>query len=313
VSAVLIMGVAALAFAFASRASPAPPHVTVIGDSVLTAVEWNTAPRGALEHGFDVDMEVGVCRRIAAESCPYEGGRVPTVMDVIAGLGVRLGPTVLVEVGYNDDPRTFESDVEAAVQAMLRLGVQRVLWANFPASSQRWSDMNAALDVVAERHREVTIIDWDHASHERWSWFQGDGIHLLYEGAMAMATLFNDALVQLTAPPTPPPPPPRAAGTQLPPARVGQLYSANLAAESGTAPYRWRSVGGPLPRGLHLLANGSITGVPRRPGRTLLVFQVIDARGATAVVRDPMVVLGNARQTTQTAGDKADATPDSRR
>jgi hypothetical protein len=45
----------------------------------------------------------------------------------------------------------------------------------------------------------------------------------------------------------------------------------------------------------------------------LLVFQVIDARGATAVVRNPMVVLGNARQTTQTAGDKSDATPDSRR
>ena len=130
---------------------------------------------------------------------------------------------------------------------------------------------------------------------------------------MAMATLFNDALVKLTAPPPPLPPPPRAAGTQLPPARVGQLYSANLAAESGTAPYRWRSVGGPLPRGLHLLATGSITGVPRRPGRTLLVFQVIDARGATAVVRDPMVVLGNARQTTQTAGDMAGETSDSRR
>ena len=110
---VLIMGVAALAFG--ATAAPAPPHVTVIGDSVLTAVEWNEAPLALLQKGLDAYMDIGVCRTVTGVSCPYEGGRVPTLMDVIAGMGVRLGPTVLVEVGSNDDPSTIGRDVDAAV------------------------------------------------------------------------------------------------------------------------------------------------------------------------------------------------------
>jgi hypothetical protein len=62
-------------------------------------------------------------------------------------------------------------------------------------------------------------------------------------------------------------------------------------AESGTAPYRWRSTSGPLPRGLRLLADGTITGTPRLPARSTLVFQVSDARGAAATVRETLVVL----------------------
>jgi hypothetical protein len=285
VTAVLMMGVAALALG--ATAAPAPPHVTVIGDSVLTAVEWNDAPLATLQKGLDVYMDIGVCRTVTGVSCPYEGGRVPTLMDVIAGMGIRLGPTVLVEVGYNDDPSTFGKNVDAAVQAMLRVGVQRILWVNMPASSQHWVDMDNALDTVAKHYGQVTIVDWDQFSHDRWSWFQGDGIHLVYPGALAMAGLLNQALVQATSPPAPL----RPVATQLPPAVVGKQYSTHLAAESGTAPYRWRSTSGALPRGLHLLADGTITGVPRRVARMRLVFQVTDARGSVATVRETLVVV----------------------
>jgi Putative Ig domain len=288
VTAVLGMGVAALALG--ASAAPAPPHVTVIGDSVLTAVEWNDAPLAALQKGLDVYMDIGVCRTVAGVSCPYEGGRVPTLLDVIAGMGVRLGPTVLVEVGYNDDPATFGKNVDAAVQAMLRVGVQRILWVNMPASSQHWVDLDNALDTVAKHYGQMTIVDWDHFSHEHWSWFQGDGIHLVYPGAVAMAGLLNQALVQATAPP---PAPLRPVATQLPPAVVGKQYSTHLAAESGTAPYRWRSTSGALPRGLHLLADGTITGVPRRVARARLVLQVTDARGSVATVRETLVVVAS--------------------
>jgi len=265
--------------------------VTVISDSVLTAVEWNEAPLATLQQGLDVYLDVGVCRTVAGVSCPFEGGRVPTLMDVIAGMGIRLGPTVLVEVGYNDEPRTFEQDVDRAVQAMLAVGVQRILWVNFPATSQHWVDLNSALGAVAGRHRELTIVDWNGASHEKWSWFQGDGIHLVYPGALAMASLLNGALLQALAPPPPPAPPFRPQSTPLPPALVGQQYSTHLVADSGAAPYRWRSLSGPLPRGLRLLADGAITGVPRLPCRVPVVFQVTDASGAVATVREMLVVL----------------------
>src|SRR5437764_663256 len=177
-------------------AAPAPPRLTILGDSVLTAVEWNDAPLATLQHGFDVYMDIAVCRRIAAPSCPYEGGRVPTLMDVINAMGVRLGPTVLVEVGYNDELATFSQDVDTAIQAMLHAGVQHILWANFPATSNQSVDMDHALEEVASHYGQMTIVDWNGYSRGQGSWFQNDGIHLLYPGALAMATLFNQAVTQ---------------------------------------------------------------------------------------------------------------------
>src|SRR3954464_8303512 len=144
-----------------ARPAPGPPTLTILGDSVLTAVEWNEAPLATLQHGFDTYMDIAVCRRIVAPSCPYEGGRVPTLMDVINAMGVRLGPTVLVEVGYNDELATFSQDVDAAVQAMLHAGVEHILWANFPATSNQWVDMDHALEGVASHYGQMTIVDWN--------------------------------------------------------------------------------------------------------------------------------------------------------
>jgi Putative Ig domain len=302
VRAVLTTGLAGLALlastaaASAGPSATAPlPHVTVLGDSVLTAVEWNDAPLATLQHGFDMYMDIAVCRTVSGVSCPFQGGRVPTLMDVIGALGIRLGPTVLVETGYNDLPQELEDEVETAVRAMLDLGVQRILWANFPDYSEHWATMNDALAHVAARHPQMTVIDWDTYSHDHWSWFQGDGIHLVYDGAMAMATLFNQALLAATAPPPPPPPPLRAVPTTLPRALVGRAYATHLVAEAGTAPYRWRSIGGRLPRGLHLLANGTIEGVPRRAGAAVLTLKVVDARGSAATVRERLVIGTSSR------------------
>jgi len=289
-SAALLAGLTALAIAAAATgASPAQPHVTVLGDSVLTAVQWNEAPLATLQKGFDMYVDVGVCRTVAGISCPYEGGRVPTLMDVIAGMGIRLGPLVLVEVGYNDDPAVFEREVDDAVEAMIAVGVRRILWVNVPATNEHWQTMDDALDAVASRYGQMTIVDWNETSRNQWHWFQGDGVHLLYPGAIALATLLNQALVQATAPP-PPPVPLRPHGAALPSALVGRRYTTHLDIESGTAPYRWRSLSGPLPRGLHLLASGTISGVPRRAVRMPLVFQVTDAAGAVATIRETMVV-----------------------
>ena len=295
-SATVLAGMAALALAAAAAtgAAPAQPHVTVLGDSVLTAVQWNDAPLATLQKGFDMYMDVGVCRTVAGISCPYEGGRVPTLMDVIAGMGNRLGPLVLVEVGYNDDPAVFEGEVDDAVEAMLAVGVRRILWVNVPATNDHWQRMDDELDAVASRYGQMTIVDWNDTSHNQWHWFQGDAVHLLYPGAMALAALLNQALVAATAPPPPPPVPLRPNRAPLPAARVGSPYATHLAIESGTAPYRWRSLSA-LPRGLHLLANGTISGVPRRAVRMRLVFQVTDAAGAVATVRETMVVRQPAR------------------
>src|SRR5260221_12763959 len=125
-----------------TSAASDPPHVTVIGDSVLTAVEWNAAPLSILEHGLDVQLDIGVCRTLEGVSCPYEGGNVPTLMDVVHTFGARLGTTVLVEVGYNDPATEFAQRVEDSINALLAAGVRRILWVDMRQWQQQYIGMN---------------------------------------------------------------------------------------------------------------------------------------------------------------------------
>ena len=107
-----------------------------------------------------------------------------------------------------------------------------------------------------------------------YSWFQGDGIHLVHEGAMAIAALFHGVIDAAVDPVV-------IAPASLPVARVGHRYSARLVARGGPGPYRWSIVRGSLPKGLSLRPGGGIVGVPRRLGRVSIVVRALDSRGLT--------------------------------
>jgi hypothetical protein len=271
------------------RASP--PQATLIADSVLTAVQWNAAPLAALTDGVDMRLDVGVCRRLTGVSCPYEGGNVPTLLDVVHQYGAGLGSTVLVEVGYNDPAPTFADAVEQSVDALLQAGVRRILWVNLRGFAQQWLDMDDVLAAAARHHPELTILDWHGYSTNKWSWFQGDGIHLVYDGAMAMAAFLNHALRQALAPRPSKAPPVVVDPKPLPPARVGHAYSTRLVAHGGTGPYTWRIVGGRLPTRLTLRPDGRILGQPKRPGRVRLVVRAVDAQGRSATSREALTIV----------------------
>jgi putative Ig domain-containing protein len=281
---VLVIAGLAAGSATSARADVAAPPVTVIGDSVLTAVEWEQTPRTILEQGLDVQLQVGICRKLTGVSCPFDGQTVPTLMDLVDQLGPKLGPTVLVEVGYNDDEATFAQEVEQSIDALLAAGVKRILWANMHVWQQQYIPMNAVLAAAARQHPQVKLIDWATYSNNRYSWFQGDGIHLDYDGAVAMATLFNGAIKEALAPPV------TIVSTRLPAAHVGKLYNVRLVARGGSGTYTWKSVSGPLPKGLRLLASGRIYGTPRRPAVRRLVLSAVDSRGQAVTERTVLVV-----------------------
>lgn len=145
--------------------------------------------------------------------------------------------------------------------------------------------MNETLAQVASRYPQVTIVDWNGYSAGHYSWFQSDGEHLLYDGATALATELHEALEKAPAPPL-------LVHDSLPAAVVGHLYGARLAATGGVAPYRWRITSGPLPRGLHLLADGVLYGRPRRSTRLRLVVRVTDSFGTAASGRLGLALVG---------------------
>jgi hypothetical protein len=263
-----------VALCSSGASATAEPQLTVIGDSVLTAVQWNQAPLAILENGLDVRMEIGVCRTLTGTSCPFEGGRVPTLLDLVRELGPQLGPNVLVELGYNDPPGTFAQNVDQAIDALLAAGVTRILWVNLHEWQPQYARMNAALDKVAGRHPEVAVLDWRTYSRNQWSWFQGDGVHLTYTGAIAMATFLRESVTEALSPlalTTP----------SLPPAVVGQPVDVQLAAAGGIPPYRFGESGVRL-HGLRLLASGRIYGTPTRPGTVRLLLRVTDSFGYSA-------------------------------
>ena len=270
----------------------------MIGDSVLTAVIGNDKPLQIMEKGLDVDMEVAVCRRLAGVSCPFEGARAPTLLDLVAAYGPRLGKVVAVVAGYNEPEQEFADTLEQSLAALRSVGVQRVVWATLSERRSDLARMNVTLAAAAQRHPDLILVDWAAASRVHTDWFQDDGIHLTYTGAIAMARLLRDAidraLVQSTgtgalsdggfAITTP--------ETSLPTGRVGHWYDTALLVRGGTAPYRWKVTSGPLPKGLHLTSSGHIFGTPSAPFRAYVALRVQDQAGLMATRRALLVVNG---------------------
>jgi hypothetical protein len=271
----------------AAAASAQQNQVTVIGDSILTAVEWYSQPRSILEQGLPgVDLQIAVCRRLTGISCPFDGERPPNLVVVVQGLGGEIGSTVVVEVGYNDPEEGFAAAVEASVQSLLAAGVHRILWVNYHDWVPPYAQLNAILAQVVARYPQVNIVDWQADSLNRYSWFQSDGIHLVLQGAIALATLIHDALVQALV--APPPIVPHAPTTTV--AQVGSRFTARLRVTGGDGPFRWRVVGGPLRCGLRLLADGVLTGTPTSPGRITIDLLVSDALGESAPLQVALTV-----------------------
>jgi hypothetical protein len=256
-------------------------HVTLIGDSVADAIAQTDPAVAIVGQGVDVDLEVAPCRRVEGEGCPYQGVRPPSVVQLAQSMGAKLGPNVVVSVGYNDFEDQYATNLEDALAAFKAAGVKHVWWLTLRAAHHPYVTMNDDITAAAQHHPELSVIDWNVYSRSHPDWFQTDGLHLLYPGALAMATLIHKTLAAdgIAAPP------PRVTTSTLPLAHEGKAYRARLVAAAGVAPYHW-SLLERAPAGIHLEANGSIIGTPRvKVGRYTFNVRVKDAAGSIAIRR----------------------------
>jgi hypothetical protein len=288
VGALLGLAACTVAGALSAQATivQAPPRVTIIGDSVASSLDYVPAARAILAAGIDLKLELAPCRRVGQASCPYLGSRPPTVLDLVPTLGNALGQTVIVAVGYNDFEQAYAGDMEDALAALRKVGVQHVLWLTLHEVRPDYAAMNVSIHAAATHHPELTVVDWQAAARAHPAWFQPEGIHLTAAGAIAMATLVHDKLVTLGIPL----PPPTIATERLPDATVAHRYDVALNAHGGVPPRRWKLMAGRLPRGLRLLANGRVVGVPRRVGTFSMTVQVTDAQQTSATRRVSLLV-----------------------
>jgi hypothetical protein len=255
--------------------------VTLIGDSVADAIPADDSAIATLRQGIDLDLEVAPCRRVEGDGCPIGGIRPPSVVQLVQSMGSKIGDNVVVAVGYNDFEDQYAGNIEDAINALTAAGVKRIWWLTLRAARHPYLTMNDDIARAAARHPQVGVIDWNVYSRSHPDWFQTDGLHLLGPGSEAMATLIHKTLLAAGVAAAPA----RVATTALPVAHRGKAYRVRLAAVAGVTPYRW-SLLERAPAGLHLVANGTVSGTPRaKAGRYRFDVRVHDALGSMATRR----------------------------
>jgi lysophospholipase L1-like esterase len=281
VAAFVVLGALAVGATAAPGSQTKAQQVTLIGDSVADAIAQTTTAAAEVGREVSLNLQATPCRRVAGDSCPYNGVRPPNVIQLAQSLGPALGPNVVVAVGYNDFENTFAQDIQSALSALESAGAKRIFWLTLRAARHPYLTMNADLESAAASHPDLTIVDWNVYSRSHPDWFQSDGIHLNYAGAMAMATLIHKALEKagVAAPDV------RVKTATLPVASRGAAYSAQLLGAAGIAPYRW-SLLERAPGGIHLQANGVVRGRPRvAAGAYTFNVRITDSTGASATRR----------------------------
>lgn len=260
--------------AASAGAATTAPTVLIIGDSVATGMYWHDDAVAVMQENLGVYWDVAVCRTIDGTSCPFDGERAPTLIQVVSSLG-KVPPTVVVEVGYNDPADTFAAEVDHAMSALTEAGATHVLWLTMRASREPYPTLNALLDDAQARWPQLQLVDWNTWSENHPSWFQTDFVHLTPEGGLAMAHLAHAAVMQVVDPLRV-----RATPLRL---QLARSYTTKLRAQGGTPPYRWRITSGRPPRGFHLLANGTLTTTGSITAKAAsLMLAVTDADGTTA-------------------------------
>lgn len=261
--------------AAASAVDTAPANrVTVITDSVGGVLYWVTKARENLGRGLDLDLETKTCRKLVGLGCPAYGDPNPaSALETIQTLGPQLGPTVVIDVGYNDFAGVYAAELDQVMEALVAAGVEHVVWVTLEEVQDTWVRINAEIRAAPKRWPQLIVADWAMASAGK-PWFN-DGVHMNYEGGLAFAEFLRPYVLDACGEPCAPPPPLGIVTARLPVAREGRPYAFTLSGRGGAPPLRWSVLG--LPRGLHLSAIGRITGVPRAAGMSRLTLTLRDS------------------------------------
>lgn len=182
------------ASAVAGKARP-DQHLTLFTDSSGASLGWDSTAKRIVEHGNNVLFELHPCGRLVQPGCISPPP--PSVLSVVRELGRRIGPTVVVFVGYNDNPATYRDGMPAVLRAMRNHGVKHVLWLTLRGVYTQYVDINHAIYAAKQKWPIMTVLDWNHYSAGHSSWFSGDGIHMSGIGADAFATYLHQSLKRL--------------------------------------------------------------------------------------------------------------------
>ncbi len=132
--------------------------ITAIGDSVML---------GATAHLQEVFPKMIIDAKVGRQI--YDGAEVAKEL-IKENL---IGETVLIGLGTNG--AGSESDFD---QLMAELGDRPVYLMNVHIPNKRWEgDINQLLEKIANKYKNVTLINWYEVSQGQTAWFEEDQVH----------------------------------------------------------------------------------------------------------------------------------------
>jgi peptidoglycan/LPS O-acetylase OafA/YrhL len=149
-------------------------NAVAVGDSVMLGA------KGAVVNAMPgIRVDAKVARQFSS---------VLSVAAWYVQQGFVQGP-LIIHLGTNGTFTDADLDKLAALA-----GERRLLLVNAKVN-RSWQDLNnSRMAAAAERHSNITLVDWHAAASEHPEWFVGDGTHLDPAGARAYAETIRQAL-----------------------------------------------------------------------------------------------------------------------
>lgn len=121
------------------------------------------------------------------------------VASIVSQRRASLPYVVVVSAGTNDDPRIVSTFWRAVSKVLAVAGPKRcVVWPTIvrpPANGASYDGLNRVLGQLAERHRNLVLVDWVGLVQRHPKWLSSDGVHPGVPGYRARAAAIASAIV----------------------------------------------------------------------------------------------------------------------
>ena len=154
--------------------------ILFIGDSVAESIatEFNDMVTPAYPA-----MTYQACagRGMAGADCLFTVAAPQIDLDGVGIANALPAPAIaVVALGYNDDPATYDAEVQQMLSALTSKAVQRIIFVNMStrATSRNYARANQVLANAAATNPSVTVLDWNAASaaQPQWRWFDNTSL-----------------------------------------------------------------------------------------------------------------------------------------
>jgi SpoIID/LytB domain protein len=181
--------------------------ILFIGDSVGEGIATEFA--NVVTPAYpNMNFQACAGRGMSGAACLFAVTAPQMNLDGVGVANAAPAPAIaVVELGYNDDPNSFDSEVQQMVSALTSKGVQKIIFVNMSTRSttRTYARSNTSLTNAAATNPNIVVWDWNTASggQPQWRWFDNSSlccwVHLSTSGQAEFALFLRQQLDAMRA------------------------------------------------------------------------------------------------------------------